>query len=365
MRDADAFMPAAGLAPRRSPRFSPVGLRARGALALAALAAYLAVMCLLVVLQESATFSALASIEAAAPPSAQVGLRIEALREDRIEGAAALVAIGFTGIVLLGAAILRFLVAVDRRAHALELERRKDFHQEKMAAIGSLAAGVLTEIGNPIAAIDGFARAMKDEREGRRGAALACTPEAILEQTARLMAIAHQIAEFAAPQPSHRQLVDLNAVVETAIGLLRFDDAMRAIRVDLALDRQLPAIPGMTDRLVQLVMSLVGNAADALRCAPSPGGRVLVSTAFGSGAVRLVIADDGAGMTAAVRRRAFEPFFSTKPPGKGTGLGLPLCQSIAHDHGGRIELESAPDRGTRVTITLPIVHPSPASDPST
>jgi signal transduction histidine kinase len=368
MRDGDAFVsaPRSDLpqaVERRSRQFS-FGLRARGALALAALAGYLAVMCLLVFVQESETLRALESIDAAAARPGDVRLRTEALRAERIEDAAALVAIGFTGIFLLGAAILRFLVTVDRRAHELELVRRKDFHQEKMAAIGSLAAGVLTEIGNPIAAIDGLARAMKEEREGRPAASLACTPEAILEQTARLMVVAHQISEFAAPQPSHRQLVDLNAVVESAIGLLRFDETIRAMRVELALDRQLPAIPGMTDRLVQAVMCIIGNAADAVRAGPARRGALRISTCRSGAAVALSIADDGVGMTEAVRRRAFEPFFSTKPRGQGTGLGLPLCRSIAEDHGGRIELESAPFRGTRVTITLPIASPGLPPDPS-
>jgi len=328
---------------------------------------------------------------------AEAAKHADSLRTQIRRDAIVLVVTGFVGIAILGFAILRFLgrlsaelttvrqravdivdgrvtppaapldevgqlsAAIDQlgtalaaRRNELEIERRKRFHEEKMAAIGSLAAGVLTEIGNPIAAIDGFARAMKDadaarpegEREGDRA-------DAILEQTARLLVVARQIEEFTAPRPLQRQLVDINGVIEAALGFLRYDEAMRSIRVELALDRQLPAVSGIPDRLVQLVMNLVGNAADALAAKPRGEARVSIATRRAADAVVLEVADNGSGMRDEVRRRAFEPFFSTKPHGQGTGLGLPLCNSIVGDHGGRIHVESAPGRGTSVTIRLP------------
>ena len=317
--------------------------------------------------------------------------------------AVVLVVTGLVGIVILGAAILRFLgrlsaeltaarlravdmvdgkvtppaapldevgqlsAAIDQLAAALaerrnelEIERRKRFHEEKMAAIGSLAAGVLTEIGNPIAAIDGFARAIKDaDGQGRGGDAAEGRADAILEQTSRLLVVARQIEEFTAPQPSQRQLVDLNAVVEAALGFLRYDETMRSIEVALALDRQLPAVIGIPDRLVQLVMNLVGNAADALRGRPRGEARVSIATRRAADAVVLEVADNGGGMRQEVLARAFEPFFSTKPHGQGTGLGLPLCRSIVEDHGGRIHVESASGRGTSVTIRIPFAPHEP------
>jgi len=259
----------------------------------------------------------------------------------------------FDEVGQLAGAINELAVALDRREHDLELERRKAFHHEKMAAIGSLAAGVLTEIGNPIAAIDGYARAMKDGQEpGGTPAGRGISPDAILEQTARLTVIAHEIAELAAPQPSQRQLIDLNGVVEKALGLLRFDDAMRGVDMAVSLDRQLPALPGMTDRLVQLVMNLVGNAADAVRERPGQGGRIRIATRRSGDCAILDIGDNGVGMADDVRRRAFEPFFSTKPA--GTGLGLSLCRSIVDEHHGDIELRSQPLVGTQVTVSLPL-----------
>ena len=178
---------------------------------------------------------------------AEAGQHADSLRAQIRSDALVLVVTGFVGIAVLGFAILRYLdrlsaelttvrqravdivdgkvappatpldevgqlsVAIDQLATALaerrnelEIERRKRFHEEKMAAIGSLAAGVLTEIGNPIAAIDGFARAMKDgdvaRPEDGRGDG-EHRADAILEQTARLLVVARQIEEFTAPRP--------------------------------------------------------------------------------------------------------------------------------------------------------------------
>ena len=254
-------------------------------------------------------------------------------------------------------AVNALAAALEARERELELERRKGFHHEKMAAIGNLAAGVLTEIGNPIAAIDGFARALRDDLRTREPQPGDGAPEldAIVEQAARLTAIAHEIAEIAAPQPARRQLVDLNAVVQNAVRLLHYDTRARVVGITLDLGRQLAAFPGTADRLGHLVMNLAGNAIDAMGDyrAGEPGIRI--STAGSAAGVVLEVADRGQGMSDAVRSRAFEPFFSTKPAGHGTGLGLPLCQSIVDEHDGTITLESAPGRGTRVTVTFP--HP--------
>jgi signal transduction histidine kinase len=333
---------------------------------------------------------------------AEAGQHADSLRLQVRRDAIVLVATGLVGIAILGFAILRFLgrlsaeltaarlravdivdgkvappaapqdevgqlsavidqlaAALAARRNELEIERRKRFHEEKMAAIGSLAAGVLTEIGNPIAAIDGFARAMKDGDAARleNGSGNGDEPaDAILEQTARLLVVARQIEEFTAPRPLQRQLVDVNGVVEAALGFLRYDESMQSIRVELALDRQLPAVTGIPDRLVQLVMNLVGNAADALAGKPRGEARVSIATRRAADAVVLEVADNGTGMREEVRARAFEPFFSTKPHGQGTGLGLPLCNSIVGDHGGLIHVDSAPGRGTSVTIRLPFAR---------
>jgi signal transduction histidine kinase len=276
-------------------------------------------------------------------------------------------------------------LAVQQRD--LEIERRKVFNQEKQAALGALAAGVLEEIGNPIAAVDGYARALHEVaadqvRAAEAPDALQAPPSidaqalqatwrtqaefaaAIVREVDRLHAITHDMAVLAAPQASEQQLVSLNDLVGIALGLLRFDARLRGVHVEPRLDAALPALRGRADQLVQLVMNLVVNAADAVRGAaasdPHGGrdalrkGRVQVSTLTKGKNATLLIADNGPGMDEDVRRKAFDPLFTTKPAGQGTGLGLPLCTAIVAGHGGHIQLDSTPGRGTTVIVVLPL-----------
>jgi signal transduction histidine kinase len=108
------------------------------------------------------------------------------------------------------------------------------------------------------------------------------------------------------------------------------------------------------DRMVLLLINLVINGADAGAGLPPRTARIEVATRCAGQGVELCVSDNGCGMSEAVRERAFDPLFTTKPAGCGTGLGLPLCRAIAQDHGGRLDLASAPGEGTRVTVWLPV-----------
>lgn len=246
--------------------------------------------------------------------------------------------------------------ALGRRERDLEIERRNVMHQEKLAAIGSMAAGVLREIGNPIAAIDGYARAMLDAQRGGPGPAPGPSgdPAQILHETARLAAITHEMSELAAAPASQWQLASLNEIVTKSIALLRYEPRLESVSVVPDLDPQLPAIAATADRLVLLLINLVTNAADATALMPARAARIGVATRRISAGVELCVSDNGCGMTDTVRERAFEALFTTKPAGRGTGLGLPLCRSIANEHGGKITLESVAGQGAIARVWLPL-----------
>lgn len=245
--------------------------------------------------------------------------------------------------------------ALTRHERDLEIERRHAMHREKLAAIGSMAAGVLREINHPIAAIDGYARAMAEARRSDSGGVHAAwfDPGEILRETGRLAAITHDIAELAAPPPSSWQLTNLNETVTQALALLRYEPRLEGVAVAAELDSQLPAVMASAGRLTLLLINLVINSADATAALPPRAAHIQVSTRRAADGVELSVSDNGCGMTGAVRERAFEPLYTTKRAGCGTGLGLPLCRAIAHEHGGRIELESAAGTGTRVTVWFP------------
>jgi two-component system NtrC family sensor kinase len=259
----------------------------------------------------------------------------------------------------------RLMVAVNNMAEILDqhekeeiLKRQKYFHQEKMAAIGALAAGVAHEIGNPIAAICGIAQEMVARRAAGgancSAACYDCRPDLIYAQTERLAATMREIAEFASPRAAEPQFLDLNAQMRSATSLIRYDRRLQQVSLQLALDTQLPAIYGVADQITQLVMNLLINAVDACEGVSGRARTITISTHAEPQRACLVIEDNGAGMDAATRERAFEAFFTTKPAGKGTGLGLSLCYAITSKHGASIEIDSTLGAGTRVQVAFPL-----------
>lgn len=250
--------------------------------------------------------------------------------------------------------------ALDEREKELVITRQRYFHQEKMAAVGALAAGVAHEIGNPIAAMSGVLQGMVDEQNLRKGGVERKDSKLLVllqTQIQRLSAITREISGFAAPQPAERQLIDLNGLVRTTTGLMSYDKRMRQVKLQLELDSQLPAIYGVADQITQVIMNLLINAADAMELVDEASREMVLRTEFDEDGVHLSVADRGCGMDAATLSRAFEAFFTTKKS-KGTGLGLALCYSIVTGHGGMIEIDSAPGKGTTVRVTLPL----PAED---
>ncbi|MDA8107851.1 MAG: ATP-binding protein [Betaproteobacteria bacterium] len=245
---------------------------------------------------------------------------------------------------------------LDERDKQLEIERHKYFYREKMAAIGDLAAGIAHEIGNPISAIAGIAAAMQEVQAAERCPQLdkTCQPGLILAQTARLSAIAREIADFASPAAAEHRLLDLNELLRNTCRFVRYDRRFRRVALAMSLDGTIPAVSGAGDRLVQVVMNLLINAVDALEGLQDRVPAIRIATSATESAACLAIEDNGCGMDANTLRHAFEPFFTTKPPGRGTGLGLALCNSILAEHGGRIELESVPGEGTAVRVFLPL-----------
>ena len=255
--------------------------------------------------------------------------------------------------------------AVNRMAADLEehekqhaIERQKYFHREKMAVVGSLAASVAHEIGNPISAISGIVQAIQD---GHRDSQEAYSCELLLSQVSliqsqitRLTGIIREISNFATPRAAERELIDLNGLIRTTANLVSYDKRFRSIESQLNLDTQLPAVYCVSDQIIQVVMNLLINAADALNLSESFSPRITVTTSVANGYACITVEDSGCGMDEETLRHATEAFFTTKEEGRGSGLGLALCKSIADSHSGIFEIDSQPNVGTRVHVMLPI-----------
>ena len=244
----------------------------------------------------------------------------------------------------------------------LEQTRQQYFHQDKMAAIGQLAAGILHEVGNPIAAIAGSIQAIQSLQESEHCLHDECELFAgtrqhmsmIEAQVTRLGGITREIADFASPRPGERELLDLNTLVRSTTNLMRYDRRVQSIDLNLALDPGIPAVTGVADQLTQVLMNLVINSVDACESAGTANPEIRIGTKLEGDEIVLSVADNGSGMDAEVALHAREAFFTTKPAGKGTGLGLALCNSIVARHRGRLEIETEPGLGTSVNIVLPV-----------
>ncbi len=225
-------------------------------------------------------------------------------------------------------------------------------HSERLASIGRLAAGVAHEIGNPITGIACLAQNLREESEQPEAHEAA---EQILEQTRRVSRIVQSMVNFAHVGSRHNNAndeVDLAACTNEAIHLLSLSRKGPEINYVNLCDAS-HRVAGDSQRLVQVLINLLGNARDA----SSDGDSVTVRTVQDEHQILLSVEDQGSGIDRALMDRLFEPFFTTKAPGTGTGLGLALVYSIIEEHYGQITVDSpideATQRGTRFTITLP------------
>lgn len=226
---------------------------------------------------------------------------------------------------------------------------------ERLSALGRLSAGVLHEVANPLAAIKTSLQTLldgsKDEKRVHRFA------ERAVAEVDRLTVFLRSFSTFARPRPPERSTVNLAAAARDAAALVESAIGARRLRLELTLNHG--TVQADDGQVRQVLLNLLLNAIDT-----SPeGGRLALSvrqTALdGAPAVAIEVADEGPGMDDDTRRRIFDPFFSTKPT--GAGLGLSVVHQIVHDHGGRVEVESAPGKGASFRVLLPVTQ-APASE---
>ena len=236
---------------------------------------------------------------------------------------------------------------------------------QKLGAVGMLAAEVAHEIGTPLNVISGRAevlgRFIGPDRPERRHL------DVILKQTERISGIIRALLDYTRPRRPSLRPEDILPIIGRVADLLLDRSRRRGARIELDLPVGLPQVLGDADHLQQLFLNLMKNALDA----SATGGTVKVTTGPDpnlpmegrAGIVRgevkgeclaVHVVDGGKGLSAEQLNHVFEPFFSTKGRGQGTGLGLPIAEEIVRAHQGAIEMLSIPDTGTEVIVRLPL-----------
>lgn len=233
---------------------------------------------------------------------------------------------------------------------------------ERLASLGTLAAGVAHEINNPLAVINdsaGWLTAVlqKDGAPEPLHAKLVKGLSKIQTSVDRARRITHQLLGFARKQETDSE-VDVAALAREALRLVDKEARNRGVAVALDAPEDLPVIWSDPYRLRQVVLNLVTNA---LQATPADGSVRVTAAPWGDG-VELSVADTGQGIAPENLERIFEPFFSTKPPGEGTGLGLYVSNSIVRELGGTMEVQSELGQGAQFTIRLPKTRPTLAGD---
>jgi len=220
------------------------------------------------------------------------------------------------------------------------------FRATKHASVGRLAAGVAHEIGNPLASISSLVQELLTENISSFEKDSLGT---INQHVHRIARIVRNLGDFARLYPRQKVPTRLRDILENTLNLVRYDKNFK--KIDIRTDLQdTPLLKIDPDQIQQVFLNLILNARDAM----PDGGTLDIAVKRTDGIVEMLFADTGSGIAPEIRDKVFDPFFSTKGPTRGTGLGLSICYSIIKDHGGTIEIHSEKDRGTRLTIRIPV-----------
>ena len=251
---------------------------------------------------------------------------------------------------------LRSYVNAEREERRIAVEQLR--HADRLNVIGKLAAGVAHELGTPLNVVAGHAELLGMSRR---------TPEStdesariILRQTVRMTAIIRHLLDFGRPSGSEKTEVNLQELTVASTAMLENTASQAGCTLKVALSSPPVRVQANAAEIEQVLTNLIINAVQAM---PN-GGVVSLRTAIerpadgdvhGASFGCVSVADEGGGISESNLARVFDPFFTTKGVDEGTGLGLSVSYGIVSDHGGRIDVESAPGRGTCFSVRLPLL----------
>src|SRR5882672_11332043 len=247
-------------------------------------------------------------------------------------------------------AVQRNFAEKQRSAEAFAQQRDALHQREKLAALGSLLAGVAHELNNPLSVV--VARAVMLEEQGHPPTQAAA--QKIRTAAERCARIVRTFLAMARQQPPERGPVAVNEVVTAALDITSYTVRTSNIEVAVDLAQDIPLILADPDQLHQVLLNLIVNAQQVLQDRPGRR-RMRLASRFDpdAGVIRIAVADNGPGIPEHLRMRVFEPYFTTKPTGMGTGVGLAVSHGIVAAHGGTLTLDCPEMGGAVFTITLP------------
>ena len=245
---------------------------------------------------------------------------------------------------------------VEQKTKELQRAHAQMLHVEKMASIGKMAAVVAHEVNNPLSGILTYAKLLSkwvgtgQTAHEKREEAMQCL-DLIAAESRRCGDLIKNLLSLSRTAPMNVQSVDLHAVINRCLMLVRHQLELVGVELQLKLADDLPLVHCDPAQIEQVLLALTMNAIDAM----PRGGTLWIETRLSSNKseIEIIVRDDGAGIAPDVLAHMFEPFLTTKESGRGVGLGLAISRGIVERHNGRIEVESEVGRGTTFTVTLP------------
>jgi PAS domain S-box-containing protein len=251
-------------------------------------------------------------------------------------------------------------------ASARDITESKQFERElvlkdKFTAMGQMMAGAAHELNNPLTAILGVSEIIReratDEASRRHG-------EVILTQARRAASIVQNLLDFARPPAQGRLKLHLGEIIREALHLHQTALTEKNIKVEFHPSADVPLITGDKKLLTQIFLNIITNAEQAISSVRDRG-TLKISIARQDARVCVTIADDGPGISSEMIGKIFDPFFSTKRPGGGSGLGLTICHAVTKEHGGSIEVASVPGSGATFHVFFPVAVEESQKKPQT
>ena len=243
---------------------------------------------------------------------------------------------------------------VEERTAELDMTQAQLVQSEKLASLGSLAAGVAHELNNPLTGVLTYASLLHEDTPP--DSPIREDLEVIINETMRCKDIIRNLLDFARRDRPSKAEVDINGVIEDTLSILKYQALFRNIEVVRRMDSSLPVVRIDAAQFEQVFMNIVMNAAEAM----PGGGKLTIRTGLSEAGSSLEISfsDTGCGIKKEHLPRLFDPFFTTKEIGRGTGLGLSVSYGIVERHNGSITVESEEGEGTTFTVRIPVNPPS-------
>jgi two-component system NtrC family sensor kinase len=226
---------------------------------------------------------------------------------------------------------------------------------EKLASMGQLVGGAAHELNNPLTAMLGYSELLATTELNPEQRALS---EKISQQAKRIRSLVASLLSFAKQTPTAKSALDINILLATSVKRCQSQLLSAKVQVATNLAESLPRVHGDSNQLLQVFAHIIGNAANAM--ADRDGGTLTINTRAAGDWVTVEFSDSGPGIKEPAR--VFDPFYTTRPVGQGTGLGLSMCYGIVQEHAGKIYCRNRPEGGAVFIIELPVMESASSAD---